>query len=91
MKKRLFAGIVMMMAAATFAAADIEFKWDASGRTVAEPTGVPAAFASFDSVVRAANESAEPEATVRVPYRADFESDAQDVSTFRAGSCIIFR
>ena len=78
-------------AAGWLTAADIAFKWDSSGRAAEEPTGVSASFASFDSVVRAANAEAAAAATVRVPYRADFESGEQDVSTFRVGTCIIVR
>ena len=78
-------------AAGALLAADIAFKWDTSGRSVTEPTGESTAFASFDSVVRAANASATAAETVRVPYRADFETGEADVSTFRPGMCIILR
>ena len=78
-------------AAGVLLAADIAFKWDVSGRSVEEPTGETAAFVSFDSVVRASNASATAAETVRVPYRADFETGEADVSTFRPGMCIILR
>ena len=74
-----------------FAAADIDFKWDVSGRNVAEPVGVSTAFATFDSVIRAANGNAAPVATVRAAYRDEFESDEVAISTFQAGTWIFVR
>ena len=73
------------------ASADIDFKWDVSGRNVVEPVGVSATFATFDSAIRTANGNAVPVATVRAAYRDEFESDEVAVSTFQAGTCIIVR
>ena len=87
--KRL--AMMACVAAGTLLAADIAFKWDASGRNVAEPAGVTEAFASFDSVVRATNASATAADTIRACYKAYFETDELDVSTFRPGTCFILR
>lgn len=88
---KLFCVCTVFAAGVLLAAADISFKWDVSGRNVAEPAGVSAAFASFDSAIVTANAGATPAATVRAAYRDDFESGETDVSTFQVGTCIIVR
>ena len=89
--RKLFCMCTVLVGGMLLAAADIDFKWDVSGRDVAEPVGVSAAFAMFDSVIRAVNGNAAPVATVRAVYREGFESDEVAISTFRAGTCIIVR
>ena len=88
MKKIAFMACV---AAETLLATDINFKWDTSGRSVTEPTGVTEAFASFDSVVRATNASTTAAETIRACYKAYFETGELDVSTFQPGTCLILR
>ena len=89
--RKLFYMCTVLAGGMLLAAADIDFKWDVSGRNVAEPVGVSVAFATFDSVIRAANGNAAPAATVRAAYRDEFESDEVAISTFQAGTCIIVR
>ena len=89
--RKLFCMCTVLAGGMLLAAADIDFKWDVSGRNVAEPVGVSAASAMFDSVIRAANGNAAPVATVRAVYRDGFESDEVAISTFRSGTCIIVR
>lgn len=89
--RKLFYMCTVLAGGMLLAAADIDFKWDVSGRNVAEPVGVSAAFATFDSVIRATNGNATPAATVRAAYRDEFESDEVAISTFQAGTCIIVR
>ena len=81
------------VAGAAFGAADIDFKYDTSGRegTIVEPTGEAEPFAAFDSRVESSLASVTSQASVLVLYFEVFDTNLADVLTNPPGASVIVR
>ena len=93
MKTQICLLLCGLAAGAMFGAADIDFKYDTSGRegTIVEPTGEAESFAAFDSRVGASFASVASQTSVLVQYFEVFDTNLADILTNPPGMSVILR
>ena len=93
MKTQICLLLCGLAAGAAFGAADIDFKYDTSGRegTIVEPTGEAEPFAAFDSRVESSLASVTSLASVLVRYFEVFDTSLADILTDSPGASVIVR
>lgn len=93
MKTQVCLLLCCFAAGAASGAADIDFKYDTSGRegTIVEPTGETVSFAAFDSRVESSLASVTSQASVLVRYFEVFDTSLADILTDPPGASVIVR